>query len=703
MTLVFALLAVAAGVVPLWPVFGSVAFVMAAIGGTLFGAGVGALVRWRKWPWWAAIPTLVVVFAVCGVPLAVPQAALWRIFPTVAGEQQLFVSAVTGWKEVVTITPPVGDYAGLLVPVLILTLVGSTVVVLLARLRRAAAVTVLPGLAVLGVSIWLGVADRTLVLPAGIAVAALSLGVFIMSARGTVVRRVIAAGLVVAGLVIATSTSLIVTGAPAIWRDRVTPTLDQASLPSPLSDYRAYTTGLLSTEPMLTATGLKPGQMLTLATLSRYDGVTYSVGAPDADFTRQSGFARTDAAGAAQTQISIEQLTGPWLPLPGTFTGLADANTVLESLYYSPQAATAIDLTGLTAGLTYSVSGIPVQRADVQSLASAEPGTATTAVLDVPSGVESFVSAHASTGDSPGTRLVDVLSALTTNGYLSHGGDGESPSRSGHSAERITALLTDRVMVGDAEQYAVAGALLAQQVGFPARVVVGFVMPDSGTLIRGSDMGAWLQIATTEGWTTVDPTPAYRPIPEAPPDDPQKVSPPQPAVEPPPADTTALRDNTAPRSDERDPVAPPDPWRDILLSIATWVGWIAVAAAALLLPPVSIVIVKAMRRRRRRDVASARSSVLGARNQLADVLVDARGAVTPASTNRDLAVLAERRESPLVALADRAEYSSEAVTRRDAEVAWAEVDSIERQLSAPLTRRETWARRLSLRSFRRRR
>ncbi len=57
---------------------------------------------------------------------------------------------------------------------------------------------------------------------------------------------------------------------------------------------------------------------------------------------------------------------------------------------------------------------------------------------------------------------------------LESGLDTQPPSRPGHSAERIDTLLADEEMVGDDEQFAVALALMANQAGIPARVVMGF-------------------------------------------------------------------------------------------------------------------------------------------------------------------------------------------------------------------------------------
>lgn len=698
MTIVFGLASVLAGLTPLWPVYQSQSFVIAAVVGVVLGALVAGIVRWRRWPWWLVLPGLAAVFLIVGVPVAVPTGALWGIVPTLEGEGELIVSAVAGWKQLVTITPPVGDYAGLLVPVFVLALACSAAVVLLSRPGRWSTLTVIPGLLSLGLAIWCGTGNSSLAAPAGVAVALATLGVFVRRVPGTIVRRLGAVALCVALVGVAGLATAMLADAPALWRTRIVPSLNDQSLPSPLSDYRAYITGDQAAVSMMSVAGARPGQLVSLATLSRYDGVTYTVGAPDGDFTRQSGFTTAPATGDG-LDIAIDQLTGPWLPLPTRFDGLTATSEPLEDLYYSPQSHTAVDLNGLGPGLTYSVAGRALEAGSLASLGSSRPGTATTAVLDVPSGVESFVTAHSLASDPAGLRLRDVLEALTKDGYLSHGEPDEAPSRSGHSAERITALLTDKVMVGDAEQYAVAAALLAQQVGYPARVVVGFVMPAEGQLVHGADLGAWVEVATTDGWVAVDPTPAYRPIPQAPPQDPQRVSPPQPAVEPPPADASQVRDNAAPRSDERDDVAPPDPWRDILAGLLTGAGWVLLVVVVALLPPLSIVAAKAMRRRRRHRRPDARQAVLGARDQLADVLIDARASVTSATTNRELLGLAGQITSPLVRLLDRAGYSLDGLDLSDVRNAWVELDAVERDLGAPLTRWQRWRRSLSLRSL----
>jgi hypothetical protein len=701
---VFGVLVVALGLTPLWPVFQTPEFVVAVVGGSVLGAAVAALVVRRRWPWWTLPIGLVLVFVVTGVPLAVPQQALWRVVPTLAGEQSLLLGAIEGWKQIVTITPPVGSFGALLVPVFMLALVGSALAVVLAGAVGRSALALVPGIAVTCVAIWLGLADARFAVVSGAGIAVTVLVALLSVTPGGTVRKLTAIGATVVVGAVAAGVALSMTASPEVWRSRVSPLLDEASLPSPLSAFRAYEVGDLAEVPMLSVTNATPGEMLTLATLSRYDGVSYSVWTPDGDFTRQSGYALADGVAPDAATITIEQLTGPWLPLRGDLAGMQTNGTDIGSLYYSPAAQTAIDLNGLSQGFSYRVAGPGIEPTTLARLTSATPGTDRTVVSDEPAGVQAYVTSHSDASAEPGERLVAVLGSLLQNGYVSHGGPNEPASRSGHSAQRITSLLTDKLMVGDAEQYSVAAALLAQQVGFPARVAVGFVVPEDATEITGSALSAWVEVNTSNGWVAIDPVPESRPIPDAPPDDPNRVSPPQSVVDPPPADVSQIRGAQAPQSDEESDTDEPDPLWGVVLGILGALAWVVAIGAVLLVPPLCVVGAKAWRRRRRQQARDIRERIIGARDQVADVLVDARFAVTASTTNRELvSQVAVRDAHQLAFIIDRAEYTTDPLVAADARNAWLVVSDLENELMTGVTRRQRLARRLALWSLGRRR
>jgi hypothetical protein len=124
----------------------------------------------------------------------------------------------------------------------------------------------------------------------------------------------------------------------------------------------------------------------------------------------------------------------------------------------------------------------------------------------------------------------------------------------------------------------------------------------------------------------------------------------------------------------------------------------------LLLPPLCVVGAKAWRRRRRQQARDIRERIIGARDQVADVLVDARFAVTASTTNRELvSQVAVRDAHQLAFIIDRAEYTTDSLVAADARNAWLVVSDLENELMTGLTRRQRLARRLALWSLVRRR
>src|SRR5690606_7659808 len=176
-------------------------------------------------------------------------------------------------------------------------------------------------------------------------------------------------------------------------------------------------------------------------------------------------------------------------------------------------------------------------------LAALEPGPAAVPTASrLPEVLALTLARYIGDVHSPGARLQAMLEGLRAEGYISHGVDDDEPSsRSGHAADRITELLTGQRMIGDAEQYAVTAALMAGELGFPARVVFGFA-PERGseaglTTVTGEDVSAWIEVNTSRfGWVTLDPNPDPREIPEEEPEDPTQVARPQSPVQPPPTE-----------------------------------------------------------------------------------------------------------------------------------------------------------------------
>ena len=138
---------------------------------------------------------------------------------------------------------------------------------------------------------------------------------------------------------------------------------------------------------------------------------------------------------------------------------------------------------------------------------------------DVPEGLSDLASEAVAEAATPIERVRSLQSMLSQDGFFSHGLEGEALSRAGHGAERISTLLGSDQMVGDDEQYAAAMALLAGQLGIPARVVMGFY-PDedqAGEAVfeaNGDTLHAWVEVAFEgAGWVPFDPTPPEDQLP----------------------------------------------------------------------------------------------------------------------------------------------------------------------------------------------
>src|SRR5690606_21895498 len=129
-------------------------------------------------------------------------------------------------------------------------------------------------------------------------------------------------------------------------------------------------------------------------------------------------------------------------------------------------------------------------------------------------------------------------------------------------------------------------ALMASELGFPSRVVFGFVpQTTTGTVeVRGSDVSAWLEVNTTRyGWVALDPNPEPRPIPEEVPEETTQVARPQSPVQPPPTEPDFANDQLPPDSSQQD-TPESDPLLEALLFAAQVAGWTLLVAAIILLP-----------------------------------------------------------------------------------------------------------------------
>jgi hypothetical protein len=759
-------MALAIATAALWPIYRSPQLIVMMAGVSIFGSAIAILgARWR---WSSATVGLATlgVFVVAGVPLAVPSSTLYTVVPTIDGVLDLFAGVALGWKQLLTISLPVGAYEALLVPFFALALV-LTVAALSAALRSARG-----GLAVFGpivlfcTALLFGPTTSSRPLALGLALALLALSLIWVAVRRRFHRRALLSpaapgspvdvggisvnteltaptraeatsvrrrggaaplrsalsGVVIlaiaCGAAVGATTLLPPTGDRHVLRTAVEQPFDPRDYVSPLSGLRKYWQQPTTDEVMFTVSGLPAGARLRVATLDTYNGVVYSVGS-DETAASSGSFTRVpyavDQSGIDGTTITVDVqvagYTGPWVPTVGQLETVdfvsSDAPTLRNSFYYNAQTGTGAVLDGLEAGDEYSLSAVVPSAPSSDELAALEPGVAAQPAIGlVPDDLLATLDGYIAGTTEPGEQLAAMLDGLRTAGYVSHGGDNETASRSGHSADRITELVGDQPMVGDAEQYAVTAALMARQLGFPARVVFGFVPSEAeGSTTQpieviGSDVSAWIEVNTSDfGWVTLDPNPDVREIPPEVPQEPTIIARPQTVVPPPALEPAPIERQSAPQT-QRDEPEVTDPLLELLFTVLRWVALSAVVVLVLLTPFLTIILLKAIRRRRRRKAKTDRGRIVGGWQEFQDHVVD-HGYVPPISATRSeiAAVVGGTRPAVLAAVTDRAVFAPADTDASEADRVWRSVTDLTQALDADLTLWKRIRARISLRSL----
>lgn len=691
----------------------------------------------------------VAAYLLLGVPLAVPQLALWRILPSLDGLRELVFGTATSWKQLLTISLPVGSYQSLLVPVFILILVSVVVSLTVALRSPLGDLAVLGPVAVFIVGILFGPDSALWPFPVAIGLTAVILVWLVwnrwyrrresirklstreVSAGGQPVDRIADGGfvgartLLSAGIILAIAATASFGASqllpPAqdrvVLRTTIAQPFDARDYPSPLSGFRKYEQPATKSRTIFTVTNCPADARIRIATLDTYDGVVYSVGRGSVN-SASGAFTRVplsvDQSGVSGKTVTfgvtIGNYSGVWLPTIGKLEQVrfesANAATLLGNFYYNNNSDTAAVVGGLASGDTYSVTAVLPTQPSESDLSTLQPGTVNLpAVAVVPDGLAATLDGYVTGVSGAGNRLMAMIDGLRRDGYVSHGVSPTEPaSRSGHAADRITELLTGQQMIGDQEQYAVTAALMARQLGFPARVVFGFapkdINPTGQTRVDGGDVSAWIEVNTTQyGWVAIDPTPPLRPIPEAEPQDPTKVARPQSPVQQPLKDTetrdTQLPPNT---SQEQDP--PENPALTIFLRVLSGLGWASLVMLVVLSPFLTIAIAKWRRRRLRRRAPTPIQRIAGGWEEFEDAVLD--HGFTPGPTPTRLEVAQEvggTQPFVLAAVADRAIFAPGDPDLEQAEQVWKSVDDLRYSLDYNLSRWERVKALVSLRSL----
>lgn len=725
------LLAVAAlfvpGVASFGPVFGGVDGYVAAGGGVALGLAIG----WtsRRWRWSLAATTAVTVAAylLFGGALALRRTTLFGFIPTPETLVRLVTLSVQSWRDLLTVGIPASNFVG---PAVMPYLSGLVLGLLGARAAlapRRYLLALLPPLVLLllGIAWGLDVAPFGVALGLGYGVMALAWAawrqavggratgerVFVSGGAATLARRRLTGALaMIVGGALATlaATPLLATADRHVLRQDVRPPLDVQQYASPLTTYRFLELDQRKVG-LFTVAGLPAGGRVRLAALDAYDGRVYSVADASAGFARIGG---QNAGGTGSTEtlsVGVQAYAGVWLPGGGDVRGVTfsgpHAAVQSETAYYSPFGGTLLATAGVAEGDAYQVSLLPaVQPADL-------PTTATPTDVGLPevSGVPDVIGQAATEYAGEATTPVEQLRAIEKRlqaGYYSDGADGRSTA--GHYASRIAAMLSKDELIGDDEQYAVAMALMARQLGIPARVVMGFY-PDSpraadGPLqVTGEMAHVWVEVPFASlGWVHFDPTPdrdrrpqTTKPKPKPTPR-PQVLPPPEPPVD----KVDAPLDDPGKKRDSQD-----DEGNDLLVRIAVGIG-IGLGVATLVGAPFLVVGgLKHRRRSRRENDPVPANRVSGAWAELVDAATDLGTRAPRVATRREAAAVLSKAH-PEAAVASIAEavdsrvFGATAPSVDEAAHVWAEVDTAVVAMRGSVGRWRRLRGSLSLRSFR---
>lgn len=722
------------------PTFDGLQYLVAGFGAIAVGL---AIAWWSARQRWGILPTAgiaVAAYFLFGGALALPHTTFLGVIPTLETWRQLAVGSVTSFKTLLTTVPPVAASDGHLLVPFLLTFVAAVIAGSLALRVRAAAWVLVPALVLMALQILLGAAQPAAPLVQGIAFAAITIvwlalrqswdadsaATRVHGGRGDEpaqvgsrplrARRLIAGGIVLAvaaGVGIGTAAFGSVPTQRYVLRDFVVPPFDIHQYPSPLQSWRGMVRDDADST-LFTVTGLPEDARVRLATMDAYNGIVYNVSDEGAGSSSAFRAARSNMSPQAKgtpatVRVDIAELDGVWLPDVGAvrefvFEG-EGAEQLRRSAHFNDATGTGIVTAGLSDGVAYTMSTlIPSVPSDNALADAAFAPIKMPKQQGVPESLSKIASENLGDAETPIERVRALEDWLRTDGYFSEGLADDAYSPSGHGAARIAMMFSGEQLIGDGEQYAVAMALLARQLGIPARVVMGWYpgeddQIDAGGVFTatGDNLRAWVEVAFDGfGWVPFDPTPDednepndQNTKPQANPK-PQVLQPPPPAQEPADLPPTIAEDRD--QEDEKDTG---DDWLGPIL----FYGGIGLAIIALLAAPFIVLgVVKGARRARRRTAPRTADRISGGWDELVDNAVDLRTPVAVGATRAESATVVvstfeEPRVATLAARADAQVYGPGDPTPADVDAFWREVDEI----VGGMRHKSTWWRRLGAR------
>lgn len=681
-------------------------------------------------------------FFLLGGAIALRDAPGASVIPTAGTLRWLANGSVQSWRELLTTVPPVDGNGPLLVlPYMLALFLGLGGFALARRLQSACWPLLVP-VAVFVAVIILGSLAPTGTIPIATVFAVVSLlwanarnqrlHPVSSSGSGKVTRIATAAGLmaIAAGGGYFAGPSL--PGASAhdrvVLRKYIVPPFNIGDYPSPLQEFRLYaqsrkvggeTIGLKNRK-LFTVTGSLPaGSPIAFATLDNYNGSVWAVTNQAAvisgklnSFLRVGDQLDNPATGPRYTmRVTPDSYSDYWLPVAGAVQRIKfdGANAVQNATEFRYNLATG---TGVVPSKLAPGDGYSLTVAEVKPRVLTE-GDSLSAAADPSSGAFLKESATALAGPpvSLAGQVLTIARSLKEQGKFTMGevGSGFEYYLPGHSNGRLTDFVRGVIpgvkYVGDDEQFAAAFALMVEQLGVPARVVIGVESLPASGVVQGHDVTTWVQVQAADGtWRTI-PSSVF--TSSTPPDKHQlqeKTRQDAGSNVPPPAQgrpKSNLDDAAVSDSDSSTHIPKP------ITAGFHLPGWL-VAVARYGGPPVlvigicctAIIVAKAWRRRRRRTRGAPAARLAHGWREVLDHARDLGSAVATPATRREQAVeLAGLQLGSLAVLTDRHVFGPEPVTDADADGFWSQVQAERKRMSSAVSRSRRWWAALNLTTF----
>lgn len=435
----------------LFPVYGTGQFVLAAATAVATGAVLGALAGWRGWPTWLVVLAGFGTYLLGVMLTAMPTLEL-DARSLLANVRSALVGPFIGWRGVVTLPTPLGNYLGVMVPGYALLFVGALLAMLVAlRARRwwlgptvaaaglivaivvgPAAVTRLGTVAGLRVSsqLTIGLAAFGVLLTwfrAHESVARRKVRTEAKDAPGRTARRIVTAitalVMVIVAVAAAASATVILPSPPrTVARAAAEVAISVSDSQTPLDYYRSFYADEQIDSTLFRVTTSAPAGRVRLAVLDTYDGDTFRPSASAGDFRRlAAGVRLPSGATEVSSQIIIEGLTGIWTPVVGDVAkvgfGGDRAAELVDGFYFIPGGGSAVTVvdSSVAAGDVFNVTGGVTSAATLEGRPS---GGANYAESLFPEELVDWVEAQKVSADGAG--LMELISRLRARGYVSH-------------------------------------------------------------------------------------------------------------------------------------------------------------------------------------------------------------------------------------------------------------------------------------------